>query len=182
MKKRNAPQDEEKNLVETHQTLSENQQPEQLWIDRLDACLTDEFRFQLNEIMIYTLWSEVRHGHWRDPIKFFEYLDRQVEIIYHGKNTPSSLRAHFDSINPSLQPFSQSGEARRAAGENLPVLRQQVFLINALHIIIKARFMRDESLRLALSILRSCLETISENQALLISKDLCYQNILRKQQ
>lgn len=157
MRKRSAAIGKETNPAITEQASSENQQREPLWIERLDACLTDEFRFQLNEIMTRTYWSEVNHGTWDDPINFFEYLDRQVEIIYRLKDKPSLLRSHFESINPSLQPYPQCGSTSIVARANLPVLRQQVFLINALNIIIKKRFENNQSLRLALSVLKKLL-------------------------
>lgn len=144
----------------TEQAPSENRKPEPLWIERLDAFLTDEFRFQLNELMITTYWSQVRHGAWSDPINFFEYLDRQVDIVYQLKDSPSLLRSHFALINPSLQPYPQSGLVSKVmADNNLRVLRQQVFLINALHIIIKKRFESDKSLRIPLSIFNELLHS-----------------------
>lgn len=51
--------------------LEEEPQPKPLWIERMDACLYDEFRYRLNEIMTFTNWGEVRHGAWDDPINFF---------------------------------------------------------------------------------------------------------------
>jgi len=148
--------DKKTNSVDTQQGSSENQEPKPLWIERLNSYLTDEFRIQLLEIMTKTYWSDVNHGAWNNPMTFFSYLDRQVEIVYQLKDNPLLLRSQFEFINPGLQPYRQ-GDAASNRRENLSVLRQQVFLINALHIIIKRRFGKDQSLRLALSVLNNLL-------------------------
>src|SRR5260221_4783528 len=45
---------------------------EPLWIEKLDACLTDQFRHQLHETMTNTQWVVVGHGSWGNRLKFFE--------------------------------------------------------------------------------------------------------------
>ena len=130
---------------------------EPLWIQRMDACLTDQFRYQLNEARIYTQWADVGHGEWSDPIKFFEYLDRQVQIVYDCKEKPSQLRAHLDCVNPSSHPYPQGGLARQVAIDELPILRQQIFLLNALSIIVKKRCKTDENLLIVSTVLTDLL-------------------------
>ena len=60
-----------------------------LWIDRLDECLTDDFRYKLYETLTKSVWNDVQYGLWDDPIRFFEYLDRQILIVNQIKGRPS---------------------------------------------------------------------------------------------
>lgn len=129
-----------------------------LWIDRLDAHLTDEFRYHLKESITNTVWSDICHGDFGDTIKFFEYFDGLIQIVYDFREKPSQLRSYLEELNPTSIEYSPGGIAHKAAKSYLPVLRQQEFLLNALSIVIGNRCITDHSLRIPSSIMNGLVQ------------------------
>jgi len=120
------------------------------WHERLDACLTDEFRYELDKLLSSGVWTEVKHGLWVDRIEFFKYLDWQVGLAYLFRKSPIKLKTHFSSLNPTGQQVNNTGgPAADFARLHLPLNRQQVFLLNAVRLIIENRDNTEPELRRA---------------------------------
>ncbi|MGD9588723.1 MAG: hypothetical protein AB7Q37_03415 [Pyrinomonadaceae bacterium] len=131
---------------------------EPLWTDRLDACLTDEFRYQLNEVLNKTAWQDVRHGQWADSLAFFEYFDFQVKFINRWSQSPTRLENHLNSLNPTrTEIYNTGGTAEYFARLHLPLARQQVFILNALRLVLENRERAGPELRRAGKIVSSLL-------------------------
>jgi NOL1/NOP2/fmu family ribosome biogenesis protein len=159
MKRKEKLNKDESDAVNAETAQVEIQNPKPLWIEKLNARLTDEFSYQLNEIMTITEWRDVNIGKWQDRVEFFEFFDRRIEMVYEYKEKPLWIRNWLETINPSGMPYPVGGLAKNVALAELPVLRQQVFLINALNIIIQKRFLSDHSLRLPSKILNDLLHS-----------------------
>lgn len=134
---------------------------EQTRLEKLNARLNDDFSFRLSETLNFTQWKDILSGVVNGDLEFIEYFDEQLKLIYQLKDKPYILKAHFANINFGRKQGKSVGNSQTpsavSSSEHLPVLRQQIFLINALHIVVKKRLENDSSLKLADSVLSQML-------------------------
>ena len=126
-------------------------------LEELDSLLTDEFQFYLNEAMNMDCWLPINKGSWQNRIEFFSYLDKEFKKIYELKNKPYQLEAYFNQESPNLKQSGVNDIIETNACDKALDSLQQIFLINALRILVKKHSRKDSSLDKAVYVLKTLL-------------------------
>lgn len=118
--------------------------------------MTDEFHVGLLRVL-EGMWGEILHGDWRNPLEFFKSFRAQIDHVLRLRSKPLQLKIYLESLNFSEHHGIQGGPAKKFAESWMPIYRQRIFLLNALHLLFKARAAGGENLSLALSVIRDVL-------------------------
>jgi diguanylate cyclase (GGDEF)-like protein len=129
---------------------------EPTYLEKLESYLIDEFHVGLLRVM-EGIWSDIGHGDWYCHLEFFKSLSAQYEHVMRLRDKPLQLKIYLEHLNFSKRPGSQGGLAKEFARSWLPIYRQRIFLLNALHLILGERAADGENLNLAISVVRDLL-------------------------
>ncbi|MEK6335925.1 MAG: diguanylate cyclase [Acidobacteriota bacterium] len=129
---------------------------EPLYVEKVDSYLTDQFHQGLMEVT-EGLWSDVMNGVWYCHLEFFKSLHSQFDQMVELRSKPSQLRGYLDHLNFSGHPGSQGGLRAEYVNSWMPIWRQRIFFLNAVHLILKHRVAENRELDFLLSIVKQSL-------------------------
>lgn len=129
---------------------------EPIYLEKVDSYLVDEFHKGLFELT-FGLWADVLHGDWYCHLDFFKSLQSHYDQVVELRGKPSQLQSFLEYLNFSGQPGSQGALAKEFVQSWMPIWRQRIFFLNAVYLTLKNRVDEDQSLGLALSVVKQVL-------------------------
>ncbi|MEK6281506.1 MAG: GGDEF domain-containing protein [Acidobacteriota bacterium] len=129
---------------------------EPIYLEKVDSYLVDEFHKGLFELTC-GLWADVLHGDWYCHLGFFKSLQSHYDQVVELRGKPSQLQSFLEYLNFSRRPGSQGALAKEFVQSWMPIWRQRIFFLNAVYLTLKNRVDEDQSLGLALSVIKQVL-------------------------
>lgn len=129
---------------------------EPTYLETLEGYMADEFHVGLLRVL-EGMWGEVLHGDWRNPLDFFKSFRAQIDHVLRLRGKPLQLKIYLEHLNFSEDYGMQGGASKEFVKSWMPIYRQRIFILHALHLLLKDRAARGENLSLVLSVIKDVL-------------------------